>query len=87
MVKDSFSIASMPKNATGKPSKKALDNGRLKPYLAEDSDLDETVNFNDLNTLAKNWRQIVNDRNGGDLPNPGPACVERTVRILLASVA
>jgi hypothetical protein len=82
MVKDSFSIASMPKNATGKPSKKALDNGRLKPYLAEDSDLDETVNFNDLNKLANNWRQNVNDRNGGDLPNPGPACVERIVRIL-----
>ena len=53
MVKDSFSIASMPKNATGNPSKKALDNGRLEPHLPEDSDLDETVNFNDLNTLAK----------------------------------
>ncbi len=87
MVKDSFSIASMPKNATGKPSKKALDNGRLEPHLPEDSDLDETVNFNDLNTLAKNWKQNVNDRNGGDLPNPGPACAELTVWILLASVA
>ena len=56
MVEDSFAIASMPKTATGKPSQATHEEGRLKPYLAGDSDLDETVNTNDLNALALIWR-------------------------------
>ena len=57
MVEDSFTIASMPNTATGKPSKATQEEGRLKPYLAGDSDLDGTGNISDLNTLALNWRQ------------------------------
>ncbi len=59
MVEDSFTIASMPKTANGKPSKATQEESRLKPYLAGDSDSGGTVNNNDLNALALNWRQEV----------------------------
>jgi hypothetical protein len=49
----------MPKTATGKPSKATQEEGRLKPYLAGDSDSGGMVNTNDLNALALNWRQEV----------------------------
>ncbi len=60
MVEDSFTIASMPKTATGKPSKATQEEGRLKPYLAGDSDSGGMVNTNDLNALALSWKQNVN---------------------------
>ncbi len=59
MVEDSFTIASMPKTATGKPFKATQEESRIKPYLAGDSDSGGTVNTNDLNALALNWRQDV----------------------------
>ncbi len=59
MVEDSFAIASMPKTATGKSSQTTQEEGRLKPYLAGDSDSGGSVNTNDLNALTLSWRQDV----------------------------
>ncbi len=70
MVEDFFTIASMPKTATGKPSKATQEEGRLKPYLAGDSDSGGMVNTNDLNALALSWKQDVN--NLGKESNYGP---------------
>ena len=98
MVEDSFTIASMPKTATGKPFKATQEESRIKPYLAGDGDSGGTVNTNDLNALALNWRQEVSimekeskysPRRVPEAPINGHqrTAIKRTVRILLLPAA
>jgi hypothetical protein len=49
----------------------AQENGLSSPYLSGDADLSGTVNANDLNAMALNWRGEVSTWSGGDFTASG----------------